>query len=77
MEQRRSSHTIKGNKLGHAKMLSRISSWSLLVYSQKLKKPLHFREGVKCQNRQKWFFMGLNWVSKAVLTPDYDDIGIF
>ena len=42
-----------------------------------LKKPLHFKEEVKCQNRQKWFYKGLNWVSRAVLSPDDDDVGIF
>ena len=44
------------------------------IYS---KKPLHFREGQKCQNRQKWSYKGLNWVSRTVLYPDNDDIGIF
>ena len=41
------------------------------------KKPLYFREGVQCQNRQKWFYKGLNWISRAVLSPDNNDIGIF
>ena len=40
-------------------------------------KPVHFREGVKCQDRQKWFCKGLNWVSRTVLSPDYDDKDIF
>ena len=38
---------------------------------------MHFREGVKYQNHQKLFKKGLNWVSRAVLSPDKDNVGIF
>ena len=42
-----------------------------------IKKLMHFREGVKCQYRQKWSQKGLNWVSMAVLYQDNDDVGLF
>ena len=38
---------------------------------------MHFREGKTGQNRQKWYYKGLNWVSRAVLSPVNDDVGIF
>ena len=38
---------------------------------------MHFRERVKYQNHQKLFKKGLNWVSRAVLSPDKDNVGIF
>ena len=61
-----------------------ISSWYIYIWCKHYtirkyttKKLLHFREGVKCQNRHKWLYKGLNWVSGTVLTPDSYDIGNF
>ena len=41
------------------------------------KKPLHFREGKKCQKPQKWSQKELILVSRAVLSTDKDDVEFF
>ena len=46
----------------------------LLLKILSTKKPLHFREGKKCQNPKKWSYKELNWVSRAVLSTDKDDV---
>ena len=52
---------------------NRVTRWKFYG----LKKPMHFREGVKYQDHQKLFKKGLNLVSRAVLSPDKDNVGNF